>query len=36
MVSDRNGTVTASGLAPGRYAFVETKAPDGFVLNSGK
>ncbi|MEC5226646.1 SpaA isopeptide-forming pilin-related protein [Bacillus licheniformis] len=36
LVSDRNGTVTASGLAPGRYAFVETKAPDGFVLNSGK
>ncbi|MCY8356034.1 Ig-like domain-containing protein [Bacillus haynesii] len=36
LVSDQNGTVTASGLAPGQYAFVETKAPDGFVLNSGK
>ncbi|MFF2784627.1 SpaA isopeptide-forming pilin-related protein, partial [Bacillus haynesii] len=36
LVSDQNGTVTASDLAPGRYAFVEMKAPAGFVLNSGK
>ncbi|MCY9029778.1 SpaA isopeptide-forming pilin-related protein, partial [Bacillus inaquosorum] len=27
---------TASGLAPGRYAFVETKAPSGYVLNTEK
>nr|WGD65283.1 SpaA isopeptide-forming pilin-related protein [Bacillus subtilis] len=29
--------VTASGsLAPGQYAFVETKAPAGYVLNTEK
>ncbi|MED2942455.1 SpaA isopeptide-forming pilin-related protein [Bacillus swezeyi] len=33
LTSDEDGNVTASDLAPGRYAFVETKAPAGFVLN---
>ncbi|MCY9355344.1 Ig-like domain-containing protein [Bacillus spizizenii] len=36
LTSDENGRVTASGLAPGRYAFVETKAPSGYVLNTEK
>ncbi|MEC2047748.1 SpaA isopeptide-forming pilin-related protein [Bacillus licheniformis] len=36
LTSDEDGKIAVSGLAPGRYAFVETKAPDGFVLNSGK
>ncbi|MCY9061217.1 Ig-like domain-containing protein [Bacillus inaquosorum] len=36
LASDKNGKVTASGLAPGRYAFVETKAPAGYVLNTEK
>ncbi|RKQ25026.1 LPXTG cell wall anchor domain-containing protein [Bacillus subtilis] len=36
LASDKNGRVTASGLAPGRYAFVETKAPSGYVLNTEK
>lgn len=32
--SDENGKVTASGLAPGKYKFVETKAPAGYLLNT--
>ncbi|PJH93601.1 SpaA isopeptide-forming pilin-related protein [Bacillus sp. SN1] len=36
LTSDKNGNITASGLAPGRYAFVETKAPSGYVLNTEK
>ncbi|WP_416722547.1 SpaA isopeptide-forming pilin-related protein [Bacillus stercoris] len=36
LTSDKNGKVAASGLAPGRYAFVETKAPAGYVLNTEK
>lgn len=36
LTSDKNGKVTASGLAPGQYAFVETKAPAGYVLNTEK
>lgn len=36
LTSDKDGKVTASGLAPGRYAFVETKAPEGYVLNTEK
>ncbi|QKJ80096.1 hypothetical protein HR084_18400 [Bacillus subtilis] len=32
----RHHQVTASGLAPGQYAFVETKAPVGYVLNTEK
>ncbi|WP_088884212.1 SpaA isopeptide-forming pilin-related protein [Bacillus spizizenii] len=36
LTSDKDGKVEASGLAPGRYAFVETKAPSGYVLNTTK
>ncbi|WHY09134.1 SpaA isopeptide-forming pilin-related protein [Bacillus subtilis] len=36
LTSDKNGKVAASGLAPGHYAFVETKAPAGYVLNTEK
>ncbi|ARV46296.1 cell wall anchor protein [Bacillus subtilis] len=36
LTSNKDGEVTASGLAPGRYAFVETKAPSGYVLNTEK
>ncbi|URZ88041.1 Cna B-type domain-containing protein [Floricoccus penangensis] len=31
--TDVDGKVNASGLAPGKYSFVETKAPAGFMLN---
>ncbi|MEC1623603.1 SpaA isopeptide-forming pilin-related protein [Bacillus mojavensis] len=36
LTSDKDGKITASGLVPGRYAFVETKAPEGYVLNTEK
>ncbi|MES1030232.1 SpaA isopeptide-forming pilin-related protein [Bacillus velezensis] len=36
LVSDKDGKVETSGLAPGHYAFIETKAPDGYVLNTEK
>ncbi|SCA84450.1 cell wall anchor domain-containing protein [Bacillus glycinifermentans] len=36
LTSNQDGKVAAEGLAPGRYAFVETKAPEGYVLNSEK
>ncbi|MCY8672153.1 LPXTG cell wall anchor domain-containing protein [Bacillus haynesii] len=31
--TDQNGKFTAEGLAPGRYQFVETKAPDSYKLD---
>ncbi|MGM0113091.1 SpaA isopeptide-forming pilin-related protein [Enterococcus sp. DIV0187] len=31
--SDEDGYVTANGLAPGKYTFVETKAPDDYLIN---
>ncbi|MFT9266300.1 SpaA isopeptide-forming pilin-related protein [Oenococcus sp.] len=31
--TDANGQFTASGLLPGNYYYVETKAPDGYVLD---
>lgn len=34
LVSQADGKVTVTGLAPGDYKFVETKAPDGFIINS--
>jgi LPXTG-motif cell wall-anchored protein len=34
--SDKDGKVTAEGLAPGDYSFVETKAPEGYLINSDK
>ncbi|MDA4896347.1 SpaA isopeptide-forming pilin-related protein, partial [Streptomyces sp. MS2A] len=34
LTSDQDGKTAVSDLAPGRYAFVETKAPEGYVINS--
>ncbi|WP_314065254.1 SpaA isopeptide-forming pilin-related protein [uncultured Vagococcus sp.] len=34
LVSDEKGLVTVEGLAPGNYAFVETEAPRGYILNT--
>lgn len=34
LMSDENGTVSASNLAPGDYQFIETKAPTGYILNT--
>ena len=34
LVTDENGKVTAKNLAPGAYQFVETKAPNGYMLNT--
>lgn len=33
LVTDRNGQIHVTGLAPGDYQFVETKAPEGYVLD---
>lgn len=33
LTSDSNGLISVNGLAPGNYRFVETKAPNGYVLN---
>uniref|UniRef100_UPI0022E7470E MSCRAMM family protein n=1 Tax=Lactococcus lactis TaxID=1358 RepID=UPI0022E7470E len=32
--SDKDGKVTATGLAPGNYSFVEIQAPTGYILNT--
>lgn len=34
LVTDVNGEIYVSGLVPGEYAFVETKAPSGYLLDS--
>ncbi|MBO0455629.1 LPXTG cell wall anchor domain-containing protein [Enterococcus hulanensis] len=34
LVSQADGKVTVTGLAPGDYKFVETKAPNGYVINT--
>ena len=34
-VTDANGVLTSTSLAPGRYTFKETLAPAGYVLNTG-
>ncbi|EOH90132.1 SpaA isopeptide-forming pilin-related protein [Enterococcus pallens] len=33
LTSDSTGLISVNGLAPGDYRFVETQAPDGYVLN---
>ena len=33
LISDENGLVTIQDLAPGKYAFIETKAAPGHMLN---
>lgn len=32
--TDENGEITVDGLAPGNYQFMETKAPEGFSVNT--
>ncbi len=34
LTTDENGQITVEGLFPGKYKFVETKAPDGYQLDS--
>ncbi len=34
IIAKEDGTVTIDHLAPGNYQFVETKAPDGYLLNT--
>ncbi|EPE62395.1 LPXTG-motif cell wall anchor domain protein [Exiguobacterium sp. S17] len=34
LVTDANGEIYVSGLVPGDYAFVETKAPNGYLLDT--
>lgn len=36
LVSDKAGKVSANGLKPGNYTLVETKAPEGYLINSQK
>ncbi|WP_215113085.1 SpaA isopeptide-forming pilin-related protein [Exiguobacterium sp. s63] len=34
LVTDATGEIYVSGLTPGSYAFIETKAPDGYLLDT--
>ena len=34
LTTNKAGKITVGNLKPGRYKFVETKAPEGYVLNS--
>ncbi|WP_257611310.1 SpaA isopeptide-forming pilin-related protein, partial [Oenococcus oeni] len=36
LVTDKNGTILVSGLKPGGYYFVETKAPAGYLFDRNK
>lgn len=36
LVSNKDGKVVATGLVPGSYQLVETKAPENYVLNEAK
>lgn len=34
ITSDEGGNVVANELSPGKYSFVEVKAPDGYIINT--
>ncbi|WP_125764824.1 SpaA isopeptide-forming pilin-related protein [Companilactobacillus hulinensis] len=36
LITDENGLINVSGLAPGDYYFKETKAPDGYELSNNE
>ncbi len=36
LVTDKNGVIQISNLLPGSYYFIETKAPNGYVLDESK
>ena len=36
LISNKKGVVKVHNLAPGKYRFVETKAPSGYILNTKK
>ena len=33
LVTDKSGKITVENLKPGKYKFVETKAPEGYILD---
>ncbi|MFV0394512.1 MAG: collagen binding domain-containing protein [Coprobacillaceae bacterium] len=33
-ITDENGQIQATGLIPGKYQFIETKAPTGYILST--